>query len=250
LIVMKKPTWWRPPRDTVSRSFARNGMPRTLFGFARRVSGANQAWAAVLACALFVLATAPLEMQRRILNAALLDRDTRLVLALALTYAGIVVAEGLIKLLMNVYAGWIGEKAARALRLAARGSRRVVPVHRTLARRRPATRAVVDLQRGVVFHHDRVPAALRVPAHGDHAGQAVRRCGRVPAYNYAIVGYLYPQSFMIVGQAGRLVYADALYLSMTVLTSTGFGDIARRSRGRRAASASSSRSPGRCSSRS
>ncbi|HWC45303.1 MAG TPA: ion channel, partial [Casimicrobiaceae bacterium] len=63
-------------------------------------------------------------------------------------------------------------------------------------------------------------------------------------------GYLYPQSFMIVGQAGRLVYADALYLSMTVLTSTGFGDIARRSRGRRAASASSSRSPGRCSSRS
>jgi ion channel len=45
------------------------------------------------------------------------------------------------------------------------------------------------------------------------------------AYFYAIVGYLHPQSFMIVGQPGRLVYADALYLSITVLTSTGFGDI-------------------------
>jgi ABC-type bacteriocin/lantibiotic exporter with double-glycine peptidase domain len=94
-------------------------MPSTLFGFVQRVSGANQAWAALLACTLFALATAPLEMQRRILNAALLDRDAQLVLALALIYAGIVVAEGSIKLLMNVYAGWIGEKAARALRLSA-----------------------------------------------------------------------------------------------------------------------------------
>ncbi len=45
------------------------------------------------------------------------------------------------------------------------------------------------------------------------------------AYLYAIVGFFYPQSFLIIGQAGRLVYADALYLSITVLTSTGFGDV-------------------------
>ena len=45
------------------------------------------------------------------------------------------------------------------------------------------------------------------------------------AYLYAIVGFFYPQSFLIVGQPGRLVYADALYLSITVLTSTGFGDV-------------------------
>ena len=45
------------------------------------------------------------------------------------------------------------------------------------------------------------------------------------AYLYAIVGYFYPQSFTVVGQPGRLVFADALYLSITVLTSTGFGDV-------------------------
>jgi hypothetical protein len=45
------------------------------------------------------------------------------------------------------------------------------------------------------------------------------------AYAYAIVGFYYPQSYMVLGQPGALVYADALYLSMTVLTSTGFGDI-------------------------
>ena len=45
------------------------------------------------------------------------------------------------------------------------------------------------------------------------------------AYLYAIIGFFYPQSYMIVGQPGPLVYADALYLSITVLTSTGFGDV-------------------------
>ena len=66
------------------------------------------------------------------------------------------------------------------------------------------------------------------------AAAAYLMIGVLWAYNYAIVGYFYPQSYMVVGQPGRLVYADALYLSMTVLTSTGFGDIApltRQARG-------------------
>jgi len=57
------------------------------------------------------------------------------------------------------------------------------------------------------------------------AAAAYLMIGVLWAYNYAVVGYFYPQSYMVVGQPGRLVYADALYLSMTVLTSTGFGDI-------------------------
>ncbi|HEX6794466.1 MAG TPA: ABC transporter ATP-binding protein [Casimicrobiaceae bacterium] len=94
-------------------------MPRTFFGFVRRVSGGSQLWAGCLAVAIFILDTAPLEMQRRILNAAVVDGDVRRVLMLAVVYAGIVLSEGLIKLLMNVYRGWIGEKAVRVLRLAA-----------------------------------------------------------------------------------------------------------------------------------
>ena len=45
------------------------------------------------------------------------------------------------------------------------------------------------------------------------------------AYGYLILGYFRPQSYMVLGQPGNLSYADALYLSITVLTSTGFGDI-------------------------
>lgn len=57
------------------------------------------------------------------------------------------------------------------------------------------------------------------------AAAAYLMLGVLWAYLYAIIGYFYPQSYMVVGQPGRLVYADALYLSITVLTSTGFGDI-------------------------
>ena len=57
------------------------------------------------------------------------------------------------------------------------------------------------------------------------AAAAYLMLGVLWAYVYAIIGFVYPQSFMVVGQPGRLVYADALYLSITVLTSTGFGDV-------------------------
>jgi hypothetical protein len=57
------------------------------------------------------------------------------------------------------------------------------------------------------------------------AAAAYLMIGVLWAYLYAIVGFFYPQSYMVVGQPGRLVYADALYLSITVLTSTGFGDV-------------------------
>ena len=57
------------------------------------------------------------------------------------------------------------------------------------------------------------------------AASAYLLIGVLWAYLYAIVGFFYPQSYMINGQPGKLVYADALYLSTTVLTSTGFGDV-------------------------
>jgi hypothetical protein len=57
------------------------------------------------------------------------------------------------------------------------------------------------------------------------AAAAYLLLGVLWAYIYAIVGFVYPQSYLVVGQAGKLVYADALYMSMTVLTSTGFGDV-------------------------
>jgi ABC-type bacteriocin/lantibiotic exporter with double-glycine peptidase domain len=118
-VKVTRSSWWAPPVDDLSAPLVRRGMPRTLFGFVRRVSAWSQLWVVCLAVVIFILDTAPLEMQRRILNAAVLDGDVKRVAMLAVIYAGIVLAEGLVKLLMNIYRGWVGEKAVRVLRLAA-----------------------------------------------------------------------------------------------------------------------------------
>jgi ABC-type bacteriocin/lantibiotic exporter with double-glycine peptidase domain len=111
--------WWSPPVDTVSASLASGGMPPTLFGFVYRVSASSQAWLSLLAVVVFALNTAPLELQRRMMNAIVHDRDLTLVLGLAVAYVGIVFSEGLVKLLMNVYRGWVCERTVRTMRLTA-----------------------------------------------------------------------------------------------------------------------------------
>ena len=128
--------WWSPPVDNLSGSLASGGMPPTILRFVFRVSAASQAWISLLAIVVFVLNTAPLELQRRILNAVVLDGDVKLVLGLVTAYVGIVLSEGLVKLLMNVYRGWVCEKAVRALRLAAS----------TIAGSRPNRRNEPDIQ--------------------------------------------------------------------------------------------------------
>lgn len=45
------------------------------------------------------------------------------------------------------------------------------------------------------------------------------------AYLYRLTGYYSPGAFAVAGQATTLEFFDALYFSITVLTSTGFGDI-------------------------
>ena len=63
-------------------------MPRTLFGFVRRVGAWSQLWVSCLAVAVFILNTAPLETQRRILNAAGVDGDVKRVDMLGVGDAG------------------------------------------------------------------------------------------------------------------------------------------------------------------
>jgi hypothetical protein len=55
----------------------------------------------------------------------------RRLLGLALGYVGVVVTEGLVKLLMQVYRGRIGAKASRALRLATSALVASAPQHAT-----------------------------------------------------------------------------------------------------------------------
>jgi len=129
----KRKSWWSPPVDNISRSLAFGDMPSALFDFVWRVTALSQIWVSFLAIAVFILNTAPLELQRRILNAIVQDGNIGLVLGLALAYAGIVFSEGLVKLLMKIYRGWLSEKAVRALRLSASALAESLPESRNEA---------------------------------------------------------------------------------------------------------------------
>jgi ABC-type multidrug transport system fused ATPase/permease subunit len=80
------------------------------------VSGWHQLWLSLLATAIFLLNMAPLELQRRIIDAAVKGNPFRPILMLGVLYVGVVLAFGLIKLFAIVYRGWIAESATYAVR--------------------------------------------------------------------------------------------------------------------------------------
>lgn len=94
-------------------------MPKSLFRFVLLTGGHHQIALAALSIILFLAGTAPLEIQRRIINVATERASYQAILVLVLAYLGLVLLEGLTKLMLNIYRGWIGEVAVRWLRKSA-----------------------------------------------------------------------------------------------------------------------------------
>jgi len=91
-------------------------MSRTLFGYIWSVSARHQVALAALSVVVFLLSAVPLELQRRIVNDAIARGATLSIALLALAYAGVALAEGAIKLCLNIYRGWVSETTVRELR--------------------------------------------------------------------------------------------------------------------------------------
>lgn len=93
-----------------------NAMPRTIVDYVLHSTGKHQAGLAILSIAVFLLSTAPLELQRRIVNAIVGHGSLETILWLALAYSGVALAEQSLKLGLNVYRGWVVEDVVRTLR--------------------------------------------------------------------------------------------------------------------------------------
>lgn len=96
-------------------------LPRNVFRYVLQTSGVHQLLLCALAVAVFLIELVPIELQRRIVNDIVKNRDYRTVVALCAAYAGIVVVQGASKLVLNVYRGWVGERATRNLRTRIQG---------------------------------------------------------------------------------------------------------------------------------
>jgi ABC-type multidrug transport system fused ATPase/permease subunit len=91
-------------------------MPPGIFGYVWRTSRWHQIGLSILSVAGFLLALAPLEMQRRIVNGALGKQAIDTVIWLCVAYAVLGLVAGGLKLGLNVYRGWVGEATVRKLR--------------------------------------------------------------------------------------------------------------------------------------
>jgi len=92
--------------------------PFKIYRFVWNLSARDQVFLSLLAVAVFLLGTVPLELQRRIVNGAIEAREWERILYLGGAYAGVVLLAGLVKYAMNVYRGSVSERAALALRKA------------------------------------------------------------------------------------------------------------------------------------
>jgi len=91
-------------------------LPHTIFGYIWQVSSRHQIALCLLAVTVFLLSAVPLEIQRRIVNDAIKNGSFDSMFWLAIAYIAVALAEGAIKLGMNVYRSWVTERAVRHLR--------------------------------------------------------------------------------------------------------------------------------------
>ena len=91
-------------------------LPRNVFRYVLETSALHQLALLVLTVAVALLEVAPLELQRRIIDDLVKHRPYLWVIWLCAAYAGVVLSQGSTKLALNIYRGWIGERARRDLR--------------------------------------------------------------------------------------------------------------------------------------
>ena len=95
---------------------AADELPGSVFRYVLATSGAHQLVLLALTVSVSLLEIVPLELQRRIVNDLIKNRPYRWVIILCAVYAGVVLVQGGAKLGLNVYRGWVGERAVRDLR--------------------------------------------------------------------------------------------------------------------------------------
>lgn len=93
------------------------GVSGFLYGFIWRISSRQQVRLVFLAFLIFPLSMIPLELQRRIVDDALTDRNVNLLFMLGAAYLGVLLLHSALKYLYSVYQASVGEGAIRCLRL-------------------------------------------------------------------------------------------------------------------------------------
>ncbi|MCW6509601.1 ABC transporter transmembrane domain-containing protein [Lichenifustis flavocetrariae] len=108
------PSPWRA--NDGGRTLSGEHLPRGYYGLVWRISGGDQVWLCALSGLIAILNTAPIEIQRRVVDRSLKEGNFHSLGFFVLAYACVVVLQGSLKLLFNIYRSWVAEHATRSLR--------------------------------------------------------------------------------------------------------------------------------------
>lgn len=103
-------------RAPVALGRDRTAIPEHLLRYILTTSWRHQIALVALSVAVFLLEVVPLEIQRRVVNDIVKHRPFSAIVLLGVAYVTSVIVQGGIKLGMNLYRSWVGERATRDLR--------------------------------------------------------------------------------------------------------------------------------------
>jgi ABC-type bacteriocin/lantibiotic exporter with double-glycine peptidase domain len=92
-------------------------MVKALYRYIWKISARDQIVLSLMSAGVFALELVPLELQRRIVNAAVHHQDFDLIIKLCLVYLTVALVHGGLKLVTNVYKGSVSEATNKDLRL-------------------------------------------------------------------------------------------------------------------------------------
>lgn len=156
-------------------------------GYVMRCSGKHQIGLALLAFGVFGLSAAPLEIQRRIVNDAIKNGATQTIVWLALAYAGVGLAEQVLKMSLNLYRAWVSEDAVRSLRQTLREMGQPEPAHRDA--HSEAVREVERDEDGETGTHAAMVVAEAEPI-GGFVGMAISEPLLQAGILISVIGYM------------------------------------------------------------
>ncbi|HEV2301348.1 MAG TPA: ABC transporter transmembrane domain-containing protein [Stellaceae bacterium] len=102
--------------DAPDRTETLGALPVGVFRYILMTSWPHQLALIALSILGFLLEIVPLELQRRAVNDLVKGRSYRWVILIAVIYSAVVLVQGGTKLALNIYRGWVGERAKRDLR--------------------------------------------------------------------------------------------------------------------------------------
>jgi len=91
-------------------------MPNSVYRYIWKVSAYGQIVICLLSAVAIPLGTVPLDLQRRMVDTALGQKDLRLLVTLGLLYLATILAQQTIKYVLNLARGWVVEDVTRRLR--------------------------------------------------------------------------------------------------------------------------------------